>query len=286
MIREHLVSLLPRYESKRSRIIRTVGCDLLGNKGELHPMFYLRFTGTYNTSECVTLRLTYTIRCIRACDLVRSSLPYVSGSSVHENGPDYRGRFNRTATLLTNSTLLARTFRVVTISGVSSRGGTLTIRLLSRGDNIRKVLNKRIVSLGCRDRSPALGRLLSIRELGANTLVSTTYLLKYVTTNTSSIRVSTTSHFTCGLNVTFRVGSSVLSIINSDGVLNGPINSSTTGSGMACISLINLSGTRRSIRALASGTIGYLNIFRGASFLRLLTSGLIGQGGWLLQRVF
>lgn len=274
---------LNSISSNRSIILSTVGCDTRNKKGEVEPMLALRFYHIYNKSIRETVPFTYTMRVVRACSLVRSSLPYVSGSSVEHNGPSYRGTFNRRCTLLTNSKLLALTFRALSGTrsvGISAFGRTLFA--LSGLTNVGNVINNRILSLGTRGDGPALSTLRAVSHLGANTLVGTTYALNYLTSRGCSKRgVTTTSICTRGVKLTFRVMSSVLSIADSATALNGPINDSSGGRGVACIGLVNVRGSRRAISRLAGRTMGTLKIFsNSASFLRGLTCGLTLEGGW------
>ncbi len=218
---------------------------------------------------------------MRACSLVRSSLPYVSGSSVHHKGPSYRGTFSRSVTLLTNSKLLARTFAITTGSGSSSGVGLGTVDILSRVTKVGNVLNNRMVSLSFIGGPPSVSTLYSVCTLGANYLLHTTTVVNTCSTNTSMDSMGGTSLCTRGINLTFRVVSSVLSRATSTTLLNGPINDSRGGSGAAFIALLNLSNTGGTTVGLASRTGRVVGDFdKSARGVEVLAGCLLGEGFW------
>lgn len=209
------------------------------------------------SSSCsVTHHTTLTMRLLRACSLIRSSLPYVSSSSLHHNRPATRVIFTRSATLLTNSILRALTFRMLAtrLPAFTPFSSTVTDRLVTVfTPHTEHVISKRVLSLGTRtDVSVARDRLRTVRHSGANTLVRTTVLVNNVYTNTATPRHVTLRSYTRRVNLTFRIRSSVLSIAADASALNGPTNDSRGLSGSACIGLVNISSTADCTRSLFS----------------------------------
>lgn len=267
---------------RRSRIYHTTHCDLVNNKGQVHTILILDIYSVLNNDVRTTRRFTTTMRVLRYCSLVRSSLPYVSGSSLHHNHPSYRGTFDRTATVLTNSILLARTFRAITGTPTSTSIYMRTTQTLNTNTNDHNVICKRRLSLGCRTLTTARSRLQLVRHGGANTLVGTTVRVNTTTTGTSRTRYETLRRCTCNLNLIFRVISSILSIADAPRRLNGPVNDSDRGKGAAFIALCNTRNTVGLTRSLGRRAYARLRqgFNRGTTFLRRLTRRLLIHGGW------
>lgn len=264
---------------RKSSIYHTTHCDLLNNNGHVHTILILTIYSVLRNGTRTTRRFTTTIRVLRYCSLVRSSLPYVSGSSVHHNGPSYRGTFNRSATVLTNSILLARTFRTITNTPTPTSIYIRTTRTLNTNTNDQNVICNRRLSLGCRTLTTSRRRLHLVRHRGANTLVGTTVRVNNTTTRTSRIRHGTLRTCTCNVNLIFRIISSILSIAKATRRLNGPVNDSDRGNGAAFTALFNISNTVRLTRGLGSRAYATLHstFNRGDTFLRRLTHALLGH---------
>ncbi len=205
--------LLPTTSRHPTLVGATVHCTIRSNKGYLHPVLILATSRTITASSKsprTTLRTTTTVRFLRGCALVRSSLPSVSGSLLHHNGPAIRTGFNRTGTVLTNSTLRTLTFGLlIHPASLAPRHAMELMEVLSRTTKPGKIINKRIRSVS--NRCLSRRELCFVRLRGATSLFGTTVTVNTITNNKGSRRMRILSRFKIGLKVTFRVVSSLLS---------------------------------------------------------------------------
>ncbi len=262
-----LRNFLPTRRNFPGRLVRTVGCDVLTKKGEVHPMLLERDFRLFNNGEKLRRPFVTTVRVVRARSLVRSSLPTVSGSACEEKGGAARTVFNRTVNILDNSTLLGCTCRAMLESLTIQAKRRLstkiqTLRVLTSGAKTCNVLNNRDISIvgrGGRKDTLARGRLGCVCLGGASTLLRTPLVANTILTKTSRRRIRVVRRVNHCANLTFRVRSSVLSRADAVRRLNGPVRSSRSGRGIACIALHNVSKTTTRMRLLARGTIKVLS---------------------------
>ncbi len=202
-------------------ILRRVGRHI---KGQVEPVLILLVTGTFNAISVIARLSTLNLRLLRATSLIRSSI--ISRTSAHHRRTSIGTVCSGHISILIKSFVLT-----ATLSGVSRAGSPQLVRTLSRLN--RALTRKRLLRLSV---------LSGIRfsRSGCFTIVhrgATTVFTAYTLLNTRSIGTNDhvtrrTCLFKRGLNVTFRVGSSVFSCCPRAGV-NGPASGSVRRNGLA-----------------------------------------------------
>lgn len=208
--------------------------------GQVHPVLVLLVTQGFNGISRIARRSTINLRLLRATSLIRSSI--MSRDNRHHNRTDIGTACGGGMTILINSCVLS-----ATLLGISCSRSRRVMHCLTRLNHV--LSGNRVLRLGDVDGS-RVSRRVCCRMVGrgATTLFRTYTNVNTVSARTSTVRVRRTGQFNRGLNVVFRVHSSVFSCCSS-GRVNGPAKGSVARNGLALPMVCTL-GSANSRRVL------------------------------------